>query len=677
MRTVIESLGVYLPPRSVTSAEVLQGCAHTLLFPFKRYTFEGYTGIRSRRMAGETEFSIDLARRAVEDCLAGSRHGPEDIDLLVCCSISRCDGPHFETTFEPAAAVRLKHELGFTHAVTFDVSNACAGMFTGIQIADTLLARGTIRRAMVVSGEYVTHLTLTAQRVIRSFLDSRLACFTLGDAGAALVLERTDTEGAGFHEIDLFTLGRHSDLCVAHATDDGPMMFTEMGKMTDAALMPSIRHLEEVVSRSALRHEDFSHIVMHQTSRRVLREAARVLSREMPWVPQGRSHIDNLADRGNTASTSHFVALMDQSLGGRIRSGQSVAFSITGSGLTLGSALYTLDDLPDRLRQRRASSQPSTARVACAGPAVPPATPAPMPAAPVSTRVRIAAVGTLSPESAAGQASVDLGRLAAEECLGRWPRDRSDIGLLLFAGTYRTDTMLEPALAALVAGQLGLNDTFESSHHRRTLAFDVWNGGVGFLNACFVAAEMIQARKTEAALVVTSETETNNAAARYRGVVETGSALLLERSAGTSGFGRFLFRSFTEHIGALTSHGRFEHGRRSLDVRRDPRLDELHVTGVVSAVRDLLAAEALDISQVKAVLPPQVSSAFIGRLADALGVSRDRCIDVTVGGLDLFSSSLPYALRETERRSLLGAGDAALLIGVGAGLQVGCAVYHF
>jgi hypothetical protein len=126
-----------------------------------------------------------------------------------------------------------------------------------------------------------------------------------------------------------------------------------MSKMTDAALMPSIRHLEEVLSRSALRHEDFSHIVMHQTSRSVLREAARVVSREMPWVPQGRSHIDNLADRGNTASTSHFVALMDQSLGGRIRSGQSVAFSITGSGLTLGSALYTLDDLPDRLRRRQ------------------------------------------------------------------------------------------------------------------------------------------------------------------------------------------------------------------------------------------------------------------------------------------------------------------------------------
>src|SRR5205823_5621298 len=76
--TVIESLGVYLPPKAVTTREVLHGCRTVLrLLPF-----ETLTGIQSRRMAGDTEFSIDLAKRAVADCLARSRYGPEDIDLL-------------------------------------------------------------------------------------------------------------------------------------------------------------------------------------------------------------------------------------------------------------------------------------------------------------------------------------------------------------------------------------------------------------------------------------------------------------------------------------------------------------------------------------------------------------------------------------------------------------------
>src|SRR5690349_20437181 len=80
----IESLGVYLPPRSVTTKEVLKGCRKMIMFPFEKMT-----GIHSRRMAGDGEYSIDLARKAVAECLALSRHAPEAIDLVICCNISR------------------------------------------------------------------------------------------------------------------------------------------------------------------------------------------------------------------------------------------------------------------------------------------------------------------------------------------------------------------------------------------------------------------------------------------------------------------------------------------------------------------------------------------------------------------------------------------------------------
>ena len=56
---IIESLGVYLPPRIVSSAEVMRNCKHPVSFQLERMT-----GIRSRRMAGDDAFSIDLAHRA-------------------------------------------------------------------------------------------------------------------------------------------------------------------------------------------------------------------------------------------------------------------------------------------------------------------------------------------------------------------------------------------------------------------------------------------------------------------------------------------------------------------------------------------------------------------------------------------------------------------------------------
>src|SRR5262245_45115994 len=123
---IIESLGVYLPPHAVSTDEVLRACKKQLLVPL-----EQLTGIRSRRVCGEGEFAIDLARRAVAGCFAASRHDPGDVDLIVCCNISRYDGPDIRVSFEPSTAVQLKKHFGCDRAVAFDLSNACAGMFTG------------------------------------------------------------------------------------------------------------------------------------------------------------------------------------------------------------------------------------------------------------------------------------------------------------------------------------------------------------------------------------------------------------------------------------------------------------------------------------------------------------------------------------------------------------------
>jgi 3-oxoacyl-[acyl-carrier-protein] synthase-3 len=94
-------------------------------------------------------------------------------------------------------------------------------------------------------------------------------------------------------------------------------------------------------------------------------------------------------------------------------------------------------------------------------------------------------------------------------------------------------------------------------------------------------------------------------------------------------------------------------------------------------VRELLELEGIELSQVKVILPPQSSAAFIARLADALHVGPGRCLDVTAPGQDLFTSSLPYTLEDARRRGLAGAGDVGLIIAMGSGLQVGGALYYF
>ena len=52
-------------------------------------------------------------------------------------------------------------------------------------------------------------------------------------------------------------------------------------------------------------------------------------------------------------------------------------------------------------------------------------------------------------------------------------------------------------------------------------------------------------------------------------------------------------------------------------------------------------------------------------------------MDATLDGKDLFTSSIPYGLLQIRALNQVEPGDIALVISVGAGIQVGCATYYF
>jgi len=667
--TVIESIGVYLPTRTVSTETVLAECANEIRIPLERLT-----GIKNRRVVGDDEFSIDLARKAAMDCLARSSYRREEIDLVIACNISRCDGPGHKFTFEPSTASRLRDQCGLVNALTFDIGNACAGLFTGIAVADAFLQTGLVRSALLVSGEYISHLTDTAQREIEGPMDPRLACLTVGDAGAAVILERGPNSRVGFQDIDIATLGRYSKLCIAKATDGphgGAIMLTDSVTQTAIAVKHAVPYVAAVMQRHGWRPETCDHLVMHQTSEASLNDAVVAINR---MFGQGAVHrgntIYNLAERGNTATTTHLLALMDHALGNRINSGDNVVFSITGSGQTVGAALYIFDDLPDRLRRGADGQRSRGIRAGSCRREIP--------AAPRAPRVRIDSVGIAPAGQSAPISSIQLAVQAATACLDRSSLDRAALGLIIHAGIYRDGFLSEPAVAALVAGELGINDDVESPDGPKTLAFDVLNGAVGFLNACHVVAGMIGAGKAEHAMVVASEIENNTPESGYPsyGISQTGSAILLGRSDGAAGFGRFVFQQHPVDGGALATYTLQQQERTWLQVDRDPNLEELYLSYIPSAAKELLALERLDPADITIVFPPYLSPAALDELATRIGIPRSRFVDLAVD-TDPFTSSLPYGLEYARRRGLARPGDIALIIAAGSGIQVGCTTYRF
>jgi len=667
---IIESLGTYLPPKIVSSDEVVKNCVKPLRFPLARLT-----GINNRRMAGETEFGLDISKKAVTDCLANSKYNPQDIDLLICCSISRCNaaGPQF--TFEPSTSIQLKRHFGFTNAITFDVSNACTTLFTGMHIAEAFLKTGMIRRAMVLSGEYISHIALTAQKEIEDFMDSRLACLTVGDAGAALILERSPDTQVGFHEFEMYTVGRYSEACIGKATDrehGGAIMYTDAVQVSAVNMKQAISHAGYIIERAKWPHNSFQHILVHQTSKTTIQDVAKAFNRYFgAEVCSQENVIDNIAERGNTATTTHMIAIMDHIRSNRIQSGDNVIFGITGSGATIGTALYTFDDLPDRLRRREAGkytpekvqseADKFTSRLPAAG------------------RVRIESIGTIPEGVQVEKKTLELIRVATENCFAASHYNKRDTDLLIYSGIYRDEFICEPAIAALVEGMLGINDDIDNQQEKKTFALDIFNSGVATLNACHTAIAMIKADKGKNALIVASEIENNRdlQSEPLIGLEETGSAIFLDESPdGKTGFGNFAFKSFTDYMPALASHSVIRNGKTCLHIEIDPHLEDCYQQCIQETVQELLDLEQLDMSQINIILPPQISSDFITALSEILKVSREKFVDVQAQH-DLFTSSLAYSLKHAQEQQMVKPGNIGLIINVGSGLQVGCAIYYF
>jgi 3-oxoacyl-[acyl-carrier-protein] synthase III len=673
-RTVIESLGVYLPPKEVTTKEILRACKQKIFLPLQRLT-----GIKSRRMAGDEEFAIDLAQRAISECLARSKYSPEDIDLVVCCNISRYDGPDFEFSFEPSTSVRLQRHFGFKNALAFDISNACAGMFTGINIADGYIKAGLIQRALVVSGEYITHLTLTAQKEIAGRNDDRFACLTLGDSGAAVLLERSENPNVGFHAVDMYTLGAFSDYCIARPTHEkhgGAIMFTESVKLHTVAIAESVKHFGHLLMGMKWPREAFNYVIMHQTARTAIQQTATMINKVFKdkICDTKTNMINNLERRGNTSTTTHFVALWDNIINERIQPGDNVVFAIQASGITIGTAPYTFDEFPLRMRRFE--------KAAAEGKRMPAQLPAASHAAPAlrsrHRRVRIESVGTIPEGTVVAADAIELVRAAAENCFASSAHRREEIDLLIHSGVHRNDFICEPAIAAMIAGRLGVNGEGTAADGPKTFAYDVFNGAVGFLNACYNGIAMIRSRKFRNVMVVASEIENNASLDKeLLGVKETGSAIILDESSNDVGFGNFIFRYFTDYIDSFRSQIGQEGGTSYLKFMRNPEIENQYLRCIADAVRDLLKREGLSFDQIKAIFPPQISSEFIAHLSERLEVVKSKFVDVAQEGVDLFTSSLPYTLKSAQERKLVGSGDIGLIINVGSGIQVGCAIYYF
>jgi len=335
----VESAGRRLPDDLLTTDALMATTKHRT-----RIDLERLTGIHERRVSNGDDDSLSLAVAAARDCLAHSGHDVADLEVVISCSITKYrDG--LTQWLEPAMSVAIANEIGATNAIVFDVSNACAGMLTGVFILNNWIRLGLVRRGMVVSGEYISQLGENAAKHVRNIMSRELASLTLGDAGAALILERASHGEPGIEFAGFTTIADHSRLCLAYPADHDPgaRMFTKSRAIHQTAIKDTSPLLQEALDCAGIAIEDVDWVIPHQTSARAIRKGMTEVSAAIGGVPKHDAVVT--VDRfGNSASTTHTVALIEELEAGRLRAGERVALIALASGLEIGVVLVTLDD---------------------------------------------------------------------------------------------------------------------------------------------------------------------------------------------------------------------------------------------------------------------------------------------------------------------------------------------
>jgi 3-oxoacyl-[acyl-carrier-protein] synthase-3 len=315
VRIGITGLGTHVPERILTNDELSRLVDTTDEWIVER------TGIRERRIAAKEEALTDIARPAALAALADAHVEAEEIDLLICATVT-------PDMMFPTSSALLADELGMPRAAAYDLLAGCTGFVYALAQAYGMLASGLSRRALVVGGD-----------VLSKILDweDRSTIVLFGDGAGAVVMEPVDeggflgfelgADGGGGKNLWLPGSGsRHFDDPDSHVKMNGREVFRFATRIM-------VYSAEQILAECGKTVDDIDVYIPHQANKRIIDYAAGKLG-----IPPDRTVV-NVDRYGNTSSGSIPLALTDARAEGRLRDGALILMTGMGAGLTWGSAL--------------------------------------------------------------------------------------------------------------------------------------------------------------------------------------------------------------------------------------------------------------------------------------------------------------------------------------------------
>lgn len=285
------------------------------------------------------------------------------------------------------------------------------------------------------------------------------------------------------------------------------------------------------------------------------------------------------------------------------------------------------------------------------------------------------AVATAHPAGRGQPSSTRLAVDAAQRALGQRPQAAGDIDLLLNAGVYRDDHIMEPANATFMQRLLGMNLDVRTAAGGGTLAFDIANGACGVLSAFQVADGFIGTGSARRALVLASDVDPAPGVTEGFRYAPAGAAFLLGLGGSQAGFEAFDLRTYPRYAALHESSIDWIDGRHVLRLREDPTYRSQCLACLQDALGNFLDERDLDPVDIDLLVGWPLPPDHVGKLAAGLGV--DPACVADAGDADAaHTAGVGLALEAAMATPRYARARRVLLCTVGSGITVAIASYR-
>jgi len=318
----LAAFGMYVPQRVLTNADFER------MFETSDEWIVQRTGIRTRHVVAEHEFSSHLAIGAIDDLLA---HHPQvalgDVDYLIVNTTT----PDYAY---PSVAAMLQAHYDLPKSVgALDIATACAGFAYGINLACGLIASGECDRVLAIAADSLTRSV--------DYTDRSTAVLFGDGAGVALVERSASPQIFGMsHGSDgtggrfLYRTGVRTEI---NGEIDESRQLRQNGREVYRWVLENVPNdIARILRRADVTLEQIDWFVPHSANQRMIEALCKRIG-----FPIERTLL-SVADYGNTSAVSIPLALIPAVRDGRVKPGERVLIMGFGGGLVTSGCVAVL-----------------------------------------------------------------------------------------------------------------------------------------------------------------------------------------------------------------------------------------------------------------------------------------------------------------------------------------------